>query len=305
MIFLIYTCYNFYGDSMKLFFYIIFIICLLIGLFFLNKRINLKYNDFSINNFKIYIECLLINLSSLLFGKNYFSFSIYLVAIIMIYLVYLTKGFKDINEEETRVSLSVKYFASHLVFVILVSIPIFFISGLYIIGYTCLSAFILLLIFAFETLMVAKKDDTYKIMTQEEINKLFPNYDINKLYQALFNTLVFIKNNYMNGNSDLSKDYLSEELFNEYKNKEKENISKSQKEMFEEFTYVSGNLIKYDKNTNTFKVELLYSYKNYVIDLNGRVLSGTPQFPHRYTYVIEFIYTNKIIIKEEKLYNTI
>jgi hypothetical protein len=102
-----------------------------------------------------------------------------------------------------------------------------------------------------------------------------------------------------------SKDYLNEDLFNEYKNKENENIAKSQKEMFEEFTYVGGNLIEYDKSTNTFKVELIYSYKNYVIDLNGRVLSGTPQFPHRYTYVIEFIYTNKIIIKEEKLYNTI
>ena len=82
---------------MKLFLYIIFITCLLVGLFFLNKKIQLKYNDFSVNNFRLYIECVLINLASLLFGKNYFSFSIYLVAIIMIYLVYLTKGFKEIK----------------------------------------------------------------------------------------------------------------------------------------------------------------------------------------------------------------
>ena len=291
---------------MKLFLYIIFITCLLAGLFFLNKKIQLKYNDFSVNNFRLYIECVLINLASLFFGKNYFSFSIYLVAIIMIYLVYLTKGFNEIKEEDERVSESAKFFVTHLIFVLLINIPIFFISGLKIIGYTCLSAFGLLLVFAFETLMVVKEEETYNIMTQEEINKLFPNYDINKLYQALFNTLVFIKNNYMNGNADVCKDYLGEELFNEYKLKESENVSKKQKEVFEEFNYSSGNLVAYDSITNKFTVELTYSFKNHIADINtGRVLAGTPMFPKKNTYLIEFIYTNKVIVISEKLVNSI
>ena len=306
MIFLIITCYNFNGDNMKLFIYIIFIICLLVGLFFLNRKIKLKYNDFSVNNFRLYIECVLINLASLLFGKNYFSFSIYLVAVIMIYLVYLTKGFKEINDEDERVSKSAKYFVTHLVFIILINIPIYFISGLKIIGFTCLSAFFLLVIFALETLICVKKENTYKIMSQDEISKLFPNYDINKLYIALFNTLVFIKNNYMNNNTDLCKDYLGETLFNEYKAKENENVSKKQKEVFEEFLYSSGNLVAYDSTTNKFTVELTYSFKNHVADIEtGRVLSGTPQFPKRNTYVIEMIYKEKVIIVSEKLHKSI
>lgn len=291
---------------MKLFLYIIFITCLLVGLFFLNKKIQLKYNDFSVNNFRLYIECVLINLASLFFGKNYFSFSIYLVAIIMIYLIYLTKGFKEIKEEDERVSKSAKFFVTHLIFVLLINIPIFFISGLKIVGFTCLSAFFLLVIFALETLIYVKKEESYKIMTSEEISKLFPNYDINKLYIALFNTLVFIKNNYMNTNTDLSKEYLGEALFNEYKLKESENVSKKQKEVFEEFNYSSGNLVAYDSITNKFTVELTYSFKNHIADINtGRVLFGTPMFPKKNTYLIEFIYTNKVIVISEKLVNSI
>ncbi len=291
---------------MKLFLYIIFITCLLVGLFYLNKKIQLKYNDFSVNNFRLYIECVLINLASLFFGKNYFSFSIYLVAIIMIYLVYLTKGFKEIKEEDERVSKSAKFFVTHLIFILLINIPIFFISGLKIVGFTCLSVFFLLLIFALETLICVKKENSYKIMTQEEISKLFPNYDINKLYIALFNTLVFIKNNYMNTNTDLSKEYLGEALFNEYKLKESENVSKKQKEVFEEFNYSSGNLVAYDSITNKFTVELIYSFKNHIADINtGRVLFGTPMFPKKNTYLIEFIYTNKVIVISERLVNSI
>ena len=291
---------------MKSIFYIICIIGILIGLYFFNKKIKLNYKKFTVDNFNLYLECIFINLFSLFFGKNYFSFSIYIVAIIMIYLVYLTKGFKDINEEEKRVSESAKYFVTHFVFIIFISIPVFFISGLKIIGYTCLSAFFLLVIYALEILVYVKKEESYKIMTQDEISRLFPNYDINKLYQALFNTLVFIKNNYMNGNTDLCKDYLGKELFNEYKLKESENVSKKQKEVFEEFNYSSGNLVAYDKNTNKFTVELTYSFKNHIADINtGRVLAGTPMFPKKNTYLIEFIYTDKVIVISEKLYKSI
>lgn len=291
---------------MKSIFYIICIIGILIGLYFLNKKIKLNYKKFTVDNFNLYLECIFINLFSLFFGKNYFSFSIYIVAIIMIYLVYLTKEFKDINEEEKRVSESAKYFVTHFVFIIFISIPIFFISGLKIIGYTCLSAFFLLVIYALEILVYLKKEESYKIMTQDEISKLFPNYDINKLYQALFNTLVFVKNNYMNGNTDLCKDYLGEELFSEYKLKENENVSKKKKEVFEEFNYSSGNLVAYDSTTNKFTVELTYSFKNHIADINtGRVLAGTPMFPKKNTYLIEFIYTNKVIVISEKLYKSI
>ena len=291
---------------MKSLFYIICIIGVLIGLYFFNRKIKLNYKKFTVDNFNLYLECIFINLFSLFFGKNYFSFSIYIVAIIMIYLVYLTKGFKDINEEEKRVSESAKYFVTHFVFIIFISIPVFFISGLKIIGYTCLSAFFLLVIYALEILVYVKKEESYKIMTQDEISRLFPNYDINKLYQALFNTLVFIKNNYMNGNTDLCKDYLGEELFNEYKLKESENVSKKQKEVFEEFNYSSGNLVAYDSTTNKFTVELTYSFKNHIADINtGRVLAGTPMFPKKNTYLIEFIYTDKVIVISEKLYKSI
>ena len=290
---------------MKSFFYIICIIGIITGLYFYNKKIKLNYKDFSVNNFNLYLECIALNIISLFFGKDYFSFSIYLVALIMIYLVYLKKDIRDIDNEEKRVKETFTYFSKHFIFIIFLNIPVFFISGLLILGYTFFSLVILSVIILMDTLNIIKKKETYKVMTQVEISNLFPNYDINNLYNAAFNTLVFIKTNYMNSRTDLNKDYLSEELFNKYKLKENENIAKSQKEMFEEFNYVSGNLVEYDKSTNTFKVEFIYSFKNYVIDLNGRVLSGTPQFPHRYTYVIEFKYDNKIIVLNEKLYNTI
>ena len=290
---------------MKLFFYIIYIVFLLIGLFFLNKKMNLKYNDFSINNFGIYVECIFINLSSLLFGKNYFSFSVYLVAIIMIYLYYLKKGLKNITDEDKRVVETFKHFVKHFIFILLINIPIYFISNLKIIGYTFFSIVFILVIILADTLLSIKKKEGYKVMSQEEIFKLFPNYDINNLYNSLYNTYVFIKNNYMNSRNNLNKDYLSNELFNEYDLKEKNNIAKSQKEIYEEFLYVSASLVEYKKDTNSFKVELVLSYKDYVIDLNGRVLEGTPQFPHRYTYLIDFKYTDKVIIENEKLIKSI
>ena len=90
----------------------------------------------------------------------------------------------------------------------------------------------------------------------------------------------------MNNLIDNSKENLSDDLYNLYKQKERDNVAKSQKEIFESIAYVSANLI--DIDDGKFKVELVYSYKNYVIDIaTGRVLSGTPQFPKRYTYVID------------------
>ena len=290
---------------MKLFFYIIYIVFLLIELLFLNKKMNLKYNDFSINNFGIYVECIFINLSSLLFWNNNFSFSVYLVAIIMIYLYYLKKDLKDITDEDKRVVETFKHFVKHFIFILLINIPIYFISNLKIIGYTFFSIVFILVIILADTLLSIKKKEGYKVMSQEEIFKLFPNYDINNLYNSLYNTYVFIKNNYMNSRNNLNKDYLSNELFNEYDLKEKNNIAKSQKEIYEEFLYVSASLVEYKKDTNSFKVELVLSYKDYVIDLNGRVLEGTPQFPHRYTYLIDFKYTDKVIIENEKLIKSI
>ena len=290
---------------MKLFLYIIYIVFLLIGLFFLNKKMNLKYNDFSINNFGIYVECLFINISGLLFGKNYFSFSVYLIAIIMIYLYFLKKGIKEINDEDKRVVETFKHFIKHFIFILLINIPIYFISSLKIIGYTFFSIVCISVVILVDTLLSIKKKEEYKVMSQEEIFKLFPNYNINNLFHSLYNTYVFIKNNYMNSRNDLNKDYLGNELFNEYDLKEKNNIAKAQKEIYEEFLYVSASLVEYKKDTNSFKVELVLSYKEYVIDLNGRVLEGTPQFPHRYTYLIDFKYTDKIIIENEKLIKSI
>ena len=291
---------------MRLAIYIIYIIGLLIGLFFLNQKINLNYKDFSINNLKIYLECLLINLTSLLYGKNYFSFSIYLVAIIMIYLYYLKKDIKSIPDEDKKVRLTAEHFVKHFIIIVLINIPVFFISNLKIIGYTFFSIVAILVIICLDTMIVIKKKETYTLKTPEEIQTLFPNYDINNLYNALYNTVASIKNNYMNNKIDDSINNLSEEIYNEYKLKEKNNIAKKQKELFEELNYVSGGLINYDETTKTFKVELVYSYKNYTVDINtGNVLSGTAMFPKRCTYVIEFIYTDKVIIKSEKLVNSI
>lgn len=291
---------------MRLAIYIIYIIGLLIGLFFLNQKINLNYKDFSINNLKIYLECLLINLTSLIYGKNYFSFSIYLVAIIMIYLYYLKKDIKSIPDEDKKVRLTAEHFVKHFIIIVLINIPVFFISNLKIIGYTFFSIVAILVIICLDTMIVIKKKETYTLKTPEEIQTLFPNYDINNLYNALYNTVASIKNNYMNNKVDDSINNLSEEIYNEYKLKEKNNIAKKQKELFEELNYVSGGLINYDEITKTFKVELVYSYKNYTVDINtGNVLSGTAMFPKRCTYVIEFIYTDKVIIKSEKLVNSI
>ena len=291
---------------MRLAIYIIYIIGLLIGLFFLNQKINLNYKDFSIDNLKIYLECLLINLTSLLYGKNYFSFSIYLVAIIMIYLYYLKKDIKSIPDEDKKVRLTAEHFVKHFIIIVLINIPVFFISNLKIIGYTFFSIVAILVIICLDTMIVIKKKETYTLKTPEEIQTLFPNYDINNLYNALYNTVASIKNNYMNNKIDDSINNLSEEIYNEYKLKEKNNIAKKQKELFEELNYVSGGLINYDETTKTFKVELVYSYKNYTVDINtGNVLSGTAMFPKRCTYVIEFIYTDKVIIKSEKLVNSI
>ena len=289
---------------MKSIVYIICIIGLLIGAYFYNKKINLNYRNFTINNFNLYLECVAINIFSLFFGKDYFSFSIYLIALIMIYLVYLSKDIRSINDENKRVKETFTYFSTHFVFIVFLNIPVFFISGLMILAYTFFSLVILSVIILLDTLNIIKKKESYKLMTEEEIDSLFPGYDINNLYRAVFNTIYSVKNNYMNNLIDNSKENLSDDLYNLYKQKERDNVSKSQKETFESIAYVSANLI--DINDGKFKVELVYSYKNYVIDIaTGRVLSGTPQFPKRYTYVIDFEFKDKVIICGEKLIKSI
>lgn len=283
---------------MNLFMYIIFITFLLIGLFFLNKKINLDYKNFSIKNYRLYVECILINLLSLLFGKNYFSLSVYLVAIIMIYLIYLTKCYKEIKEEDIRVAKSAKYFATHMSFILLLNIPIYFISGLKIIGFTCLSALALLIIFALETLVCVKREEGYKLKTPEEISKLFPNYDINNLYKMCFDTFITIENNLTTHTIDNIKTYLEEVMYNSYKEEQTNYLNKNEKHVLIDPTYVSGCLIEYKKegNVQEFVTEIIFNAIEYTVNLEtGTITSGSTTKVKKYTFILTFNYENNIL----------
>lgn len=288
---------------MRLFLYVVLMTILVIVMYLENKKQKLDYKNHPFRSKVIIPEGFIIILISACFGKNYFSFSLYLVGVLAIYIYYLTTNIKSLPEEE-RVKETALYFIKMSIFIFLLDIPIYFISNLKFIGYTFFSfVFIMVLIFM-DTMYYFDKTEKYKLMNPEEISKLFPGYDINNLYRALYNTIHDIKVGYMNNKIDDFKSNLSDNLYNLYKQKEKDNIAKSQKDIYEEIAFVSSGLIDYDNGI--FKVELVYSYKNYTIDItSGRVLSGTPQFPKRCTYVIEFKYTDKIIILNEKLVNSI
>lgn len=288
---------------MRLFLYILLMTTLIVVIYFENKRNKIDYKNKPFKNKVIVLEGLIILFISACFGKNYFSFSLYLLLVLGIYIYYLTTNIKSLPEEE-RVKETVTYFVKTFIFVFILDIPVFFISNLKFIGYTFFSFVFIMTLICIDTLYGIEKREKYKFMTQDEISKLFPNYDINNLYRTLYNTIHDIKVNYMNYKVDNSKLNLSENLYNLLKQKERDNIAKTLKEVYESITYVSAGLIDY--SNNVFKVELVYSYKNYTIDItSGRVVSGTPQFPKRCTYVYEFKYTDRIIILSEKLVNSI
>ena len=283
---------------MDLFLYILLTSILLVGIFFFNKKINLNYKNFGINNFKLYLECILINLSSLCFGKNYFSFSVYLVAIIMIYLVYLTKGYNEIKEENIRVAKSAKYFATHFIFILLLNFPICFISGLKIIGFTFLSALALLVIFALETLVCVKREEGYKLKTPEEISKLFPNYDINNLYKMCFDTFITIEKNLTTHTIDNIKTYLEEAMYNSYKEEETSYLNKNEKHVLIDPTYVSGGLIDYkvDGTIQVFEIELVFNAIEYTVNLEtGTITSGSTTRVKKCTFVLTYNYENNVL----------
>ena len=288
---------------MRLFLYIVLMTILVIVMYLENKRNKLDYKNNPFKSKVIIPEGLIIILISACFGKNYFSFSLYLIGVLAIYIQYLTTNIKSLPEEE-RVKETTLYFVKAFILVFFLDIPVFFISNLKILGFTFFSFVFIMSLICIDTMYGINKREKYKLLTNEEISKLFPGYDMNNLYRALYNTVHDVKVGYMNNKTDDYKSNLSDDLYNLYKQKEKDNIAKSQKEVFESIAFVSSGLI--DFNDGIFKVELVYSFKNYIIDItSGRVLNGTPQFPKRCTFVYEFKYTDKVILLSEKLVNSI
>ena len=290
---------------MKILTFIIVLIAFLVLFFFFNKKNKVDYFKFDFKNKYLICEALMILIIGFFFGKNYFSFSCYVLSIICFYFLFISTDIKEKNEEE-RTKETAIFFIKKFIIIFLLNIPIYFISNLKIIGYTFFSLVAILVIILIDTMYGIKKKEIYTLKTPEEIQALFPNYDINNLYNALYSVITSIKTNYMNSKVDDSIYNLSEDLYNEYKTKEKNNIAKKQKELFEDLTYVSCALVDYDTNTKVFKAELVYSYRNYVVDINtGNVLAGTPMFPKRYTFLVDFKYTDKVIVLKEKQVNVI
>ena len=98
---------------------------LVIVMYLENKRNKLDYKNNPFKSKVIIPEGLIIILISACFGKNYFSFSLYLIGVLAIYIQYLTTNIKSLPEEE-RVKETTLYFVKAFILVFFLDIPVFF-----------------------------------------------------------------------------------------------------------------------------------------------------------------------------------
>ena len=123
---------------MRLFLYIVLITILVVVMYLENKKQKIDYKNHPFKSKVIIPEGLIIILISAFFGKNYFSFSLYLIGVLAIYIQYLTTNIKSLPEEE-RVKETALYFVKAFVLIFILDIPVYFISNLKFIGYTFFS----------------------------------------------------------------------------------------------------------------------------------------------------------------------
>lgn len=132
-------------------------------------------------------------------------------------------------------------------------------------------------------------------LSQEDINKYLPNFNINNFNITVFNIYKNIQEAWMNFDLDTIRDLVSDEIYNMYSMQLSTLQAKGQKNIMENIHYITNYIsnISIDNNLTTINTVLKVTCNDYVIDNNNKVVRGNKYRTLTYTYLLTFTkYTN-------------
>lgn len=288
--------------------YIISMIVLFVVSYLLDKSKKIEITDLKLSNPLLITEVCLIPIISSIFGVEYLCFSFYLVYFYYINVQFVNKKIgKDIPPEDDRrlVKEITSFFFKPWLIMAVASIPLSIFAEFNVIFYY-FAFFLACVIMIAMRIMVSTNDDSYKLMSNDQVKSLFGEFYTDELFKKCYASYMLIQKNLAANTIDNASTMLSQDMLVEYQNKQKDNLNKKARLIIDEESYISGGLINYKKDNNTeyFYVELVYNIKSYVGDMEtGNVISGSSTRLKKITSLMEF---NKIndtyILLSEKVF---
>ncbi|MCI9434637.1 MAG: Tim44 domain-containing protein [Bacilli bacterium] len=132
-------------------------------------------------------------------------------------------------------------------------------------------------------------------LSQEDINKYLPNFNIEKFNSTVFNIYKNIQEAWMDFDLDTIRDLVSDEIYNMYSMQLSTLQVKGQKNIMENIHYITNYIssITINNNLTTINTVLKVTCNDYVIDNNDKVVRGNKCRTLTYTYLLTFTkYTN-------------
>lgn len=152
-----------------------------------------------------------------------------------------------------------------------------------------------------QNILYLQKDFTsqnnYQDLTTEEIFKLDPNINTEELKQLTFDIYKKVQEGWMNFDYNILRQYLTDEMYNMYESQLKVLKAKHQKNMIEDIKFIGAKIIDIstENNIEKIKVYLQVATKDYVVDVNNKVVRGNKNIRNKMEYIITL---NKNIEKE-------
>ena len=132
------------------------------------------------------------------------------------------------------------------------------------------------------------KTKTIKKLTQEEINNIDSSINVEEIKKNTFDLYKNVQIAWMEFDYDKLREYLSDELYNNYKMQLETLKLKNGKNIMENITFHSADItdIRKTENLETITVMLTISMKDYVVDKNNAVIRGNKFATTTITYLI-------------------
>lgn len=152
-----------------------------------------------------------------------------------------------------------------------------------------------------QNILYLQKDFTsqnnYQDLTTEEIFKLDPNINTEELKHLTFDIYKKVQEGWMNFDYNILRQYLTDEMYNMYESQLKVLKVKHQKNMIEDIKFIGAKIIdiSIENNIEKIKVYLQVATKDYVVDVNNKVVRGNKNIRNKMEYIITL---NKNIEKE-------
>jgi len=132
----------------------------------------------------------------------------------------------------------------------------------------------------------------YEDISEEELQKLLPEYTLEQLKQELYNRFVEIQNAWMNFDYNCIEEDCTNELYNSYKQQLKVLKIKKQQNVMQDFHRIEMYITKVYERDNTIAVEtfLKVSFLDYIVNTNNqRVEQGKSYRPITNHYEMTFV----------------